>query len=329
MWRRHRRKSISLPITLGAVAVVLAAALLVGWSLLLGQRIAVTEDIGGDVSLLVLGAISFVVIMTVLILFSIYLAREILEVRRQDSFIDSVTHELKSPLASLKLGLETLSRGALEPAQREEIRGMMLDDVDRLASCIDDVLQASLLAHGATVMGAQEIDLGELARRCAGSVAARYHLPETAIGIEIARGTMISSDRAALEIVLKNLLDNAVKYSSDVTVVRLCLTTDRKGRPVVEVHDQGIGIPRPHLRRVFHRFHRVDGESGSRRSGTGLGLFVVAALVRNLGGQVAAESPGTDGGTTVRVTLPAGSRRARTEDLPSSSRPIRDTRGAA
>ncbi len=328
MWRRQRRKSISLPITLGAVAVVLAAALLVGWSLLLGQRIAVTEDIGGDVSLLVLGAISFVVIMTVLILFSIYLAREILEVRRQDSFIDSVTHELKSPLASLKLGLETLSRGALDVAQREEIRGMMLDDVDRLASCIDDVLQASLLAHGAALMGAQEIDLGELALRCAASVAARYHLSEASIGVEIPRGTMISSDRAALEIVVKNLLDNAVKYSNNVAAVRLCLSTDRKGRPVLEVHDQGIGIPRPHLRRVFQRFHRVDGEGESRRSGTGLGLFVVAALVRNLGGQVEAASPGTDGGTTVRVTLPAGSRPARGEEPPLSSRPLAD-RGVA
>src|SRR5690606_41652407 len=107
MARRLRRKSISLPITLGALTVVLAGALLVGWSVLLAQRIAVAEHVGGEVSLLVLGALSFIVIMTVVVVFSIYLAREILEVRRQDSFIDSVTHELKSPLASLKPCLQT------------------------------------------------------------------------------------------------------------------------------------------------------------------------------------------------------------------------------
>src|SRR5581483_11402762 len=117
MARRRRLKSISVPITLGAVTVSLAAALLVGWSILVGQRIATSEAIGGPVSLLVLGAVSFVVIMTVLVLLSVYLAREILEVRRQNSFVDSVTHELKSPLASLKLFLETLGRPEIADPQ--------------------------------------------------------------------------------------------------------------------------------------------------------------------------------------------------------------------
>lgn len=308
MARDLRRKSISLPITLGALTVVLAGALLVGWSVLLGQRIAVAENIGGDVSLLVLGAISFVVIMTVLVVFSIYLAREILEVRRQDSFIDSVTHELKSPLASLKLCLETLGRSELDPSQREQLRGMMLEDVDRLSSCIDDVLQASLLAHRGFATEAAEVDLAQLARSCAASVGARYHLPEEVIRIEVPPGTILSTDRAALEIILKNLFDNAVKYSEGLPAVRLALRTDRKGRNLLEIEDRGIGIPEKQLRRVFQRFHRVDEESVRQRRGTGLGLFVVAALVRNLGGRVAASSPGPGQGTTIRVTLPASVR---------------------
>jgi signal transduction histidine kinase len=308
MARRRRRKSISLPITLGALAVVLAGALLVGWSILFGQRIATAEDIGGEVSLLVLGAISFVVIMTVLVVFSVYLAREILEVRRQDSFIDSVTHELKSPLASLKLCLETLGRSEIEPGQREQLRGMMLEDVDRLSSFIDDVLQASLLTHRALATDARDVDLAEVARTCAAAVASRYRLDEGAVRVEIPRGVVLSTDRAALEIVLKNLVDNAIKYSDQIVDVRVATHEDRKGRVVIEVSDRGVGIPSKQLRRVFHRFHRVDDERVRRRRGTGLGLFVVAALVRNLGGNVRADSAGPGSGTTVRVTLPATAR---------------------
>jgi signal transduction histidine kinase len=306
--RRLRRKSISLPITLGALAMVLAGALLVGWSILFAQRIAITEEVGGEVSLLVLGAISFVVIMTVLVVFSVYLAREILEVRRQDSFIDSVTHELKSPLASLKLCLETLGRSELESTQREQLRHMMLEDVDRLSSFIDDVLQASLLTHGGVPTDASEVDLGELARSCSAAVASRYHLAEGAIRVGIPPGVVLSTDRAALEIVLKNLVDNAVKYSDREVDVALDSSSDRKGRVVIEVSDRGVGIPGAHLRRVFHRFHRVNDEAIRRRRGTGLGLFVVAALVRNLGGQVRAISEGPGMGTTIRVTLPATAR---------------------
>jgi signal transduction histidine kinase len=308
MARRRRRKSISLPITLGALAVVLAGALLVGWSILFGQRIAIAEDIGGEVSLLVLGAISFVVIMTVLVVFSVYLAREILEVRRQDSFIDSVTHELKSPLASLKLCLETLGRSGIEPSQREQLRGMMLEDVDRLSSFIDDVLQASLLTHRGLATEARDVDLAEVARACASVVAARYRLDEGAVRVEIPPGVVLSTDRAALEIVLKNLVDNAIKYSDGAVDVRLGSSFDHKGRVVIEVRDRGVGIPAKHLRRVFHRFHRVDDEIVRRRRGTGLGLFVVAALVRNLGGQVRADSEGPGRGTTMTVVLPATAR---------------------
>src|SRR5690554_4469493 len=210
MARRRNLRSISVPITLGAVTVVLSAGLLVAWSILLANNIATSENVSIDVWLLVLGAVSFLVIITVLVLLSIYLAREILEVRRQDSFIDSVTHELKSPLASLKLCLETLGRTELDPAQREQLRGMMLEDVDRLSSFIDDVLQASLLAHQKLPIYAAEVDLGALARSCAASVASRYHLGDGSIRVDIPPGTTLSTDPAALEIVLKNLVDNAV-----------------------------------------------------------------------------------------------------------------------
>ena len=145
--RRKIRSSISIPITLGAITVLLSLALLVGWSFLLGQKITRSADIAGDVWLLVLGALSFVLIIVVLVLFVISLARGIIEVRKQDTFIDSVTHELKSPLASLQLCLETLGREGLEDDAREKLRRMMLEDVDRLRAFIDDVLEANRLSY--------------------------------------------------------------------------------------------------------------------------------------------------------------------------------------
>jgi signal transduction histidine kinase len=185
---------------------------------------------------------------------------------------------------------------------------MMREDVDRLSSFIDDVLQASLVTHGSLAMSAAEVDLADVARGCAASVAGRYHLPERAIQIDIPVGLVLSTDRAALEIVLKNLVDNAVKYSEGEPQIRLGASLDHKGRVLLEVHDRGVGIPEKHLQRVFHRFHRVDDETVRSRRGTGLGLFVVAALVRNLGGSVRAFSEGLGKGTTMRVTLPASAR---------------------
>jgi signal transduction histidine kinase len=304
MARRRNLRSISTPIILGSIAVPLAGALLVGWSVLLGQKIANAEDIAGNVWLLVLGAISFIVIMSVLVLLSIFLAREILEVRRQDSFIDSVTHELKSPLASLKLCLETLHRENLGDDQREKLRRMMLHDVERLSSFIDDVLQASRLAHANASTNAAEVELAALARACAENMAARHQVPEGAITVDVPAGMILSTDRAALEIVLKNLVDNAIKYSDAAIDVTVRAFTDKRGRPVIEVIDRGVGVARRHRKRIFHRFYRVDDEKIRRRRGTGLGLFVVSALVRNLGGSITAESEGEGAGTTMRVTLP-------------------------
>lgn len=170
MARRRNLPSVAVPIIFGAATVPVTAALLVGWIVLLGRRIA-QEELAGDVWLLVLGTIAFAAIITILVLFSYFLYREIREVRRQDSFIDSVTHELKSPLASIKLCLETLGRPELAAEQRQKLRDMMIHDVERLSGFIDDVLQASRLAHEAATINLSDVDLAELARSIAATVA--------------------------------------------------------------------------------------------------------------------------------------------------------------
>jgi len=294
-----------MPITLGAITVLLSIALLIGWSFLLGQKIMRSADIAVDVWLLVLGALSFVLIITVLVLFVISLARGIVEVRKQDTFIDSVTHELKSPLASLQLCLETLGREGLEEESREKLRTMMLDDVDRLRAFIDDVLEANRLSYARPgMLNVSDVALRQLVEDCADAVRARHRLDANELLIDVDPDLVVSTDRAALDIVVKNLIDNAAKYSSRPAHVEVRGRRGADGRVLLEVTDHGIGIDRQNLKRVFHRFYRVEDQEVRQRRGTGLGLFVVSALVKQLGGKVQAISEGRGQGTTMRVVLP-------------------------
>lgn len=303
--RRKIRSSISIPITLGAITVLLSIALLVGWSFLLGQKITRSADIAGDVWLLVLGALSFVLIIVVLVLFVISLARGIIEVRKQDTFIDSVTHELKSPLASLQLCLETLGREGLEGDARERLRRMMLEDVDRLRAFIDDVLEANRLSYARPgMLNLSDVSLAQLVEQCAASVRARHKLEPTEVLVDVDPEIVVSTDRAALEIVVKNLIDNAAKYSERPARVEVVARRVSNETVRVEVSDNGIGIDRKDLKRVFHRFYRVEDQEVRERRGTGLGLFVVWALVKQLGGNVQAFSEGRGQGTTMRIELP-------------------------
>jgi len=303
--RRKIRSSISIPITLGAITVLLSLALLVGWSFLLGQKITRSADIAGDVWLLVLGALSFVLIIVVLVLFVISLARGIIEVRKQDTFIDSVTHELKSPLASLQLCLETLGRDGLEDDARDKLRHMMRQDVDRLRAFIDDVLEANRLSYARPgMLNLSDVPLSQLAEQCADAVRARHHLEPHEVSIHVDPDLIVTTDRSALEIVVKNLIDNAAKYSERPARIEVTAQKDSDKKVLLQVSDAGIGIDRKDLKRVFHRFFRVEDQEVRQRRGTGLGLFVVWALVKQLGGNVQAFSRGRGQGTTMRVELP-------------------------
>ena len=187
---------------------------------------------------------------------------------------------------------------------------MMMDDVDRLTSFIDDVLQASRLAHDDVVgMALEDVPLGSVARYVVEHTQTRLKLPEGAIRVEIPDALVAHTDRAALEIVIRNLVDNAAKYSRDPVRITIRARDESKAT-VLEVEDEGIGIPKSELKRIFHRFYRAPAESVRKRKGTGLGLFVVSALVRNLGGTVEARSDGEGRGSTFVVRLPRQAPRA-------------------
>lgn len=297
-------RSISGPIIWGSVSATLTVVMLVGWIYLILKNGELTQQWVGNFWLLVGGILSLVAITTVLILFSIFLARQILEIRRQTTFIDSVTHELRSPLASIRLGLQTLGRTGLASEQREQLREMMLEDTDRLAAFIDDILEATRLEYAHAGQALNHVALGELIHRCTSTVARRHKLDPSAIEIDVDDATELRIDGTAVETVLKNLLDNAIKYSNPPVRVQITARATDQGRVEICVRDRGVGIPPHELRRIFNRFYRVDHEDVRARRGTGLGLFVVKALVKDLGGRLKAHSDGQGKGTTMTISLP-------------------------
>lgn len=301
---RSSRRSVSLPIILSVVSVALSIALLVGWTLVIVKNIELTKEISGNAFLMASGIVSFAVIMTVVILLTVFVVREIREVRRRDSFIDSVTHELKSPLASLQLALETTARPDLDEDRRTSLREMMLDDVQRLTALIDGILGANRIEHGDLATTVDRVDLGEVVRDSVGVLSRRHKLGPEAIRVDVDPSVRLVTDENVLRTVLDNLIDNAIKYSDQPTEIEI-RARETEGRQVVlEVEDHGIGIARHDLKRIFERFYRAPEEAVRERHGTGLGLFLVQALVRQLGGRVEAHSLGEGKGTTMRVALP-------------------------
>lgn len=288
----------TLPIVLAIITVGLTITMLVGWPIVI-----VSSDEIYSTWLLVLGIISLSIILLALMTLIFFVARERRASRRQFGFIDSVTHELKSPLASMKLCLETLKRPDLPADKGDGLIDMMLDDVDRLSAFIGDVLQANRMLHGVT-LNHERIVLSELGAMLSARIARRHRIDPDQIRFEVPDDIAVWTDRLALETVLSNLLDNAVKYSDRPAAVTVTVARPNSRRLRIDVSDQGIGMARTEQTRVFDRFYRVDDEAVRRRRGTGLGLFVVRALVRSMRGRVRAVSPGPGQGTTVSIILP-------------------------
>jgi signal transduction histidine kinase len=299
-----RRRSISGPIILSSVSVALSIAMLVGWIFVLVRNREFTKGMVLDMWMLVGGVASLITIMTVLVLFTVFLAREVGEVRRQDSFIDSVTHELRSPLAAIRLCIETMRRKGLDSSKREELQRMMLEDITRLDSLIDAVLMASRVGSARGLSRVVRVPFRALIDDSIERVAARHHVPPELVTVELDQPYTLRSDPSILALIIDNIIDNAIKYSGGEPSVHVRVF--QRGRSLrVSVRDHGIGISKRDLKRIFDRFYRVPEESVRTQHGTGLGLFIVAAVVRNMGGKIKAHSEGAGTGTVVTVRLPA------------------------
>jgi signal transduction histidine kinase len=292
-----RRKTIAFFIVLGAGLVALAVALNVGW-IILNWREGV---------MLFLGVILFAVLIAGLIVNTSFLVREIRRNEQHDSFINAVTHELKTPIASLRLYLETLQSRDVDDKRRHEFYRLMLSDTDRLLGTVEQVLKAGQAGHRGAKHQRVQIAFDGLVRECIDLVRTRHHLEPDALHYEVASSNgnqaQVFGNVEDLRTAVSNLLDNAVKYSGSQVEVAVRVAADEKN-VTLQVRDRGVGIPPEELKRIFRRFYRVSSRALAHVKGTGLGLFIVRSIARRHGGKVFAESAGEGKGTTVTLELP-------------------------
>jgi signal transduction histidine kinase len=292
-----KRKSLVFA-TLGICLIALIVTLNVSW-IVLNWR---------EGLLLVLGIILFLVILAGVVVNTVFLVREARRNEQHDAFINAVTHELKTPVASIRLYLETLQRRELPDDKRREFYRVMLADNDRLLDLIEQVLRAGRTSARSRVLHQVPIDLRDTVRECLDLARMRHHLPDEALAYvdrvaEPAQATVLG-DPDELKAAVSNLVDNAIKYSNGDVHVQVELAPLEDRRVALRVKDAGIGISAAELKRIFRRFYRIPEAVAMRIKGTGLGLFIVSSVARKHGGRVFAESPGPGQGSTFTLQLP-------------------------
>lgn len=289
-----RHKSITFFIALGAGLIAVTLLLYIGW-VLLDWRAGI---------LLFFGVLLLAMIISGVVLNTIFLVREIRRNEQHDAFINAVTHELKTPVASIRLYLETLMTRAVDEQKRQEFYQIMHEDSNRLVLTIEQVLRTGRMGPAHRPVNFSPINLQELIQECLDRAHNLHHLPPESLVYRPGPPVRIQGDRDEVQAAIFNLIDNAVKYSrNDVHITVETAMVD--GQSVtVRVRDQGIGIPKAELKRIFKRFYRVPGTGPVRPTGTGLGLYIVRSVAKRHRGRAWAESLGPGQGSTFMLQFP-------------------------
>jgi signal transduction histidine kinase len=273
------RRSIGFPLALGIVLSLMTAALAAGWQVLVVADLPTVTE--GLTTLhwvwIVLGSAFFILLILGLVWLCAWLVREMRLNQRQQAFLDAVTHEMKTPLASLRLYVETLARR----------------DPELAAARVDTRSRAP----------AERFDLSDLLAACADEARLRHELPDSALRLLTPPALPAWGNRMELTMVFRNLLENAIKYSPSPVQVTVRAESSSEDRVRVSIEDRGIGIERKELRKIFQRFYRAGRDVQRQAAGLGLGLFIVRNLVRRQGGRVEASSEGSGQGSRFVVTL--------------------------
>ena len=289
-----RRRSIAGHIAFGVGLISILLVLYIGY-FLLNWRHGI---------LLILGILLVLMISCGILLNTIFVVREIRRNEQHDAFINSVTHELKTPVASIRLYLETLQTRPVDEAKRKEFYQVMLEDSDRLLSTIEQVLRTGRVGSTAHRLNPTRIDLDEVVRSSVELVRTLHRVPAEALRYQPCGPATVFGDLEEIRAAITNLIDNAVKYSAaEVNVTVETVRLDERF-VILRVKDQGPGIPKTELNRVFRRFYRVPGPLASRIKGTGLGLYIVRSVAKRHGGRAWAESEGPGHGSTFALQLP-------------------------
>ena len=292
-----RRSAASIAFVVLCVVLVAAAVTLnIGWIIVNGRRVLP----------LVFGILSFALIIAGIIVYTVFLVRELRRNDQHDAFINAVSHELKTPIASIRLYLETLQTREVSDPQRREFYRVMLDDAERLQRTVEQVLKAGIAGQRLSLQHRAPVDLAALAAEVLENARRRHHVSDEKMTLSVpssSGGWYVDGDPDELRTVISNLVDNAVKYSRDSIQVAVEVAAPSPETVWVRVKDSGIGIPRTHLRRIFHRFYRIQAH-GFKVKGTGLGLYIVRSIVKQHGGRVFAASEGEGKGATFTVELP-------------------------
>jgi signal transduction histidine kinase len=293
----RRRGAIAFFVTLGVLLTGLTITLNIAWIVQSKEHVVV----------LVVGIILFAALVAGVVFNTVFLIREIRRNERQDSFLNAVTHELKTPIASIRLYLETLQRRATSEEQKQEFYKIMLSDSDRLLVTVEQVLKAGQLGQRHRQQNRTFINLESLVADCIAITLQRHDLPPDSIVLEpVPGGVRLNTLGIAedLRTAVINVLDNAVKYSPEGVHVRCSLAIVNYTSIALTITDTGVGLDPSQFKRIFKRFYRVPGRSIAKIKGTGLGLFLVRNIARQHGGDATAKSPGPGGGTTITLTLP-------------------------
>lgn len=291
-----RAKTTAFFITMGTCLVGAAVALNVSWILLNWRR----------VGLLVLGIIFFGAIIAGLVLNTIFLVREVRRNEQHDSFLNAVTHELKTPITSIRLYLQTLERRKIEEDQRQDFYRLMLEDTDRLLGTVEQVLKAGEVRQRSDRKNWQDVNFSAVTRESLELARLRHGLSpqELHFGGEPPGNITLTGNPEELRTVVANLLENAVKYSGPRREILVDVLTPDMDTVLLRVRDNGVGIPPTELKRIFKRFYRAHSRAAGQIKGTGLGLFIVHSIVRRHGGDAFAESAGEGQGSIFTIRLP-------------------------
>jgi signal transduction histidine kinase len=292
----NRRRTVRLPVTLSVILMTLNVALMVCWILLLAQI--------QSWNALTVGTVVFALILVGLIVYLFVTVKEVRLNQRQANFVDSVTHELKTPIAALRLYLETLQLRELDAEQRADFYQTMENELQRLEHLINQLLEVGRLDAIGHLADPEDIALDGLLRDCAESACAHHKKAADEVVTFDIEPTLVHTRRVILEMIFRNLLDNAVKYAGEEPQVQVKVQLKPRGRVSVQIIDNGEGVPQDLRKQIFRMFYRGENELERRQKGTGLGLYISRTLTQILKGSISVHDRPDGPGSVFEVELP-------------------------